>query len=74
MVHNLPENFNISDFDVFHSALVNVPSSQSPGIAPILLRVVAAFPGFSVFISETHFFKKPAAAFLYLVSNSDFIL
>ena len=21
MVHNLPENFNISDFDVFHSAL-----------------------------------------------------
>ena len=23
MVHNLPENFNISDFDVFHSALVH---------------------------------------------------
>ena len=22
MVHNLPENFYISDFDVFHSALV----------------------------------------------------
>ena len=22
MVHNLPENFNISDFDVFHSALL----------------------------------------------------
>ena len=22
MVHNLPENFNISDFDVFHSALM----------------------------------------------------
>ena len=23
MVHNLPENFNISDFDVFHSALLS---------------------------------------------------
>ena len=23
MVHNLPENFNISDFDVFHSALMD---------------------------------------------------
>ena len=23
MVHNLPENFNISDFDVFHSALLD---------------------------------------------------
>ena len=23
MVHNLPENFNISDFDVFHSALTS---------------------------------------------------
>ena len=22
MVHNMPENFNISDFDVFHSALI----------------------------------------------------
>ena len=22
VVHNLPENFNISDFDVFHSALL----------------------------------------------------
>ena len=22
--HNLPENFNISDFDVFHSALVRM--------------------------------------------------
>ena len=22
MVHNLPGNFNISDFDVFHSALI----------------------------------------------------
>ena len=24
MVHKVPENFNISDFDVFHSALVNM--------------------------------------------------
>ena len=26
MVHNLPENFNISDFDVFHSALIIILS------------------------------------------------
>ena len=26
MVHNLPENFNISDFDVFHSALLPTPN------------------------------------------------
>ena len=29
MVHNLPENFNISDFDVFHSALL----CMAPGTA-----------------------------------------
>ena len=28
MVHNLPENFNISDFDVFHSALLFTPYLQ----------------------------------------------
>ena len=26
MVHNLPDNFNISDFDVFHSALLYIHS------------------------------------------------
>ena len=24
MVHKVPENFNISDFDVFHSALIYI--------------------------------------------------
>ena len=27
MLHDLPENFNISDFDVFHSALISRGSS-----------------------------------------------
>ena len=31
MVHNLPENFNISDFDVFHSALVLIRSVEEGG-------------------------------------------
>ena len=29
MVHNLPENFNISDFDVFHSALLFIPNRKT---------------------------------------------
>ena len=31
MVHNLPENFHISDFDVFHSALLHVSSLHWTG-------------------------------------------
>ena len=29
VVHNLPKNFNISDFDVFHSALMNMNMNYS---------------------------------------------
>ena len=38
MVHNLPENFNISDFDVFHSALAYKSSKLFEFIA------IDAFP------------------------------
>ena len=36
MVHKVPENFNISDFDVFHSALVSTapPLDVPDGLAP----------------------------------------
>ena len=52
MVHNLPENFNISDFDVFHSALLyigfpHLDFGTSNNIIPLwqILVVSIFFPG-----------------------------
>ena len=43
MVHNLPENFNISDFDVFHSALLYSSSlTMFFGVSSTSVFVIAA--------------------------------
>ena len=44
MVHNLPENFNISDFDVFHSALIlslEVAFTLLPTMPSLILDILS---------------------------------
>ena len=54
---------------IWFSNVKDPPSSQSPGYAPILSRVAAAFPGSLVFRSETQFFRKLDAAFFIFLSE-----